>query len=434
MLIDFSISNYRSFRDEAELSMEAVGLSNYKESLIPYHSKSLLPVAAIYGKNAGGKSNLIRAMWLGVQFIRNAQRTQHEKAPVPVCPFALDSSSREKPTSFEYTYTVDGIKYRYGFSATKERIVNEYLYHAPNKQMALVFERNGQDFSFPSNSEKKKKEMIAEAVAENQLFFAVACTMNNAECIKAMRWFREQVFFSQDYADIPHMLLENQNDPNILRAITDYAKAADLGIQDMKFEIHDKEIDPLTSLPNEIPDDVRAAIANLMDVLNKSASVNTASQHMSEVKTISLHNGMDASGTRTAFPLDLADESDGTTRLMALAPAIEQTLANGGVFVVDELDRGLHPLLVEYIVAKFQNPKSNINGAQIIFTSHDTELMNMELLRRDQLYFVDKARDSGASELYSLSELSPRTTENIRKGYLLGKYGAVPELDSQEVR
>lgn len=434
MLIDFKVSNYRSFRDEAELSMEAVGLSSYKECLMPFQSRRILPVAAIYGKNAGGKSNLIRAMWLGVQFIRNAQRTQHEKAPVPVCPFALDSSSREKPTSFEYTYTVDGILYTYGFSATRERIISEYLYHAPNKQRALVFKRNGQAFSFPNNSEKKKREMIAEAVAENQLFFAIACTMNNADCIKAMRWFREQVLFSQDYADIPSMLLENQNDPNILKAITDYAKAADLGIQDMRFEIHDKEIDSQMQFLEGAPEDVRTAISNLMEALNKNASTISSSQRMSEVKAISLHTGVDDSGARTAFPLELADESDGTTRLMALAPAIERALACGGTFVVDELDRGLHPLLVEYIAGKFQNPKSNRNGAQIIFTAHDTELLNMELLRRDQLYFVDKARDSGASELYSLSALSARTSENIRKGYLLGKYGAVPELDSQEER
>ena len=143
MLIEFKFSNYRSFRDEAVLSMEATGLSTFKDSLLNYGNLRLLSGVAVYGKNGGGKSNIIRAFWLGIQFVKNAQRIQHEKAEVPVSPFLLNDYSKNEPTSFEFTYVLDGIKYIYGFSATRTKIVSEYLYHTPKGQKAID---SGRDF------------------------------------------------------------------------------------------------------------------------------------------------------------------------------------------------------------------------------------------------------------------------------------------------
>jgi hypothetical protein len=142
--------------------------------LIPYGSKKVLPAAALYGKNGGGKSNLLRAFWLGVQFVRNAQRTQHEKASIPVQPFLLNDYSQNEPTAFEFTYVQDGVKYIYGFSATRTKIVTEYLYHSPKGQKATIFERKGQEFSFPVDTEKKKKELISEA-GRNKILSSGAC-------------------------------------------------------------------------------------------------------------------------------------------------------------------------------------------------------------------------------------------------------------------
>lgn len=132
-------------------------------------------------------------------------------------------------------------------------------------------------------------------------------------------------------------------------------------------------------------------------------------------------------------PLELSDESDGTRKLMSIAPAIESVLNKGGVLIIDEIEKELHPMLVDFVVAKFQSKQSNPNGAQLIFTTHNTELMNMEILRKDQLYFADKSSEDGTSELYSISEFGTRTTDNIRKGYLLGKYGATPDIEIEEV-
>ena len=241
MLIEFSVKNYRSFRDEAVLSMEAAKSSTLKSVLIPFGGMPILPSAAIYGKNGGGKSNVIRAFWLAVQFIRNAQRTQHEKAAIPVVPFALNDYSASEPTKFSFLYTLDGIRYWYSFSATKEKVYTESLYHAPKGRKTLVFAREGQEFSF--TEAKARRKLISQVVAENQLFFSVACTMNDEACAKAMMWFREMIYFSRDYSAIRRQLLEYPNDANILRAISNYAKAADVGIEDMRFEINGKQID-----------------------------------------------------------------------------------------------------------------------------------------------------------------------------------------------
>lgn len=431
MLIEFRFKNYRSFRDEAILSMEATGLGSFKNSLISYGSLRILPGAAIYGKNGGGKSNVIRAFWLAVQFIRNAQRTQHEKAAVPVIPFALNDYSTSEPTEFTFVYTLDDIKYWYSFSATREKILTEALYHAPKGQKALVFEREGQNYTFTEN--KSQRKLIRKAVAVNQLFFSVACTMNDTACSRAMRWFREKVFFSRDYTDIPRQLLDYSNDATMLKAISEYAKAADLGIEEMQFEINSQEVSNEAVLPDTIPEGIKTALVKFMQTLSETSNNSEVRLKMGEVTATSKHKGQNKDGSQQLYTLELEDESDGTRKLMSIAPSIESVLENGGILLVDELERELHPMLVDLVVSKFQRKQSNPHGAQIVFTTHNTELLNMELLRKDQLYFVDKNQRDGASELYSISDFSTRTTDNIRKGYLMGKYGAIPNIEIEEV-
>lgn len=431
MLIEFRFENYRSFRDKVVLSMEAAGLGTFKHCLIPYGSSRLLPGVAIYGKNGGGKSNVIRAFWLAVQFIKNAQRTQHETAMVPVIPFMLNDTSKDKATVFEFTYTMDGIKYWYAFAATRERILEEWLYHAPKGQKALVFSREKQKFSFTTDNARRR--LISEAVAENQLFFSVACAMNDAACISAMKWFREKLFFSRDYTDIPRQLFDYSNDTNMLQVISEYAKAADFGIEEMQFEIDSREMREMAEFPKDMPDGLKMALTQFMQVLSETSNNAETKLKLGQVKATSYHQGKNADGGIKLYPLDLSEESDGTRKLMSISPAIESALQSGGVLLIDEIERELHPLLVEYIVAKFQSKASNPTGAQIIFTTHNTELMNMELLRKDQFYFADKNKETGSSELYSISDFFTKTTENVRKSYLSGKYGAIPNLEIEEV-
>lgn len=323
MLIRFRFGNYRSFRDENILSMEAKGNGEYKNCLLPYKKRGILPAIAVFGKNGGGKSNVIRAFWLGVQFIRNAQKTQHEKAEVPVRAFALNDYSKECPTEFEYEYLQDNVKYIYGFSATKKEIKKEYLYAAPKGQKSVIFSREGQEFLFPANGEKKMKEMIAEAVAPNQLFFSIACVMNYQPCIAAMEWFREYVHFSKDYADIPQQLLEHGEDANMLKSIVTYAKQADVGIEDISFEIKNQEISAQDSLPDNLPQGMVMALKQFAAALKDSSESAEMNLKIGGVKTSSMHRGINHAGKEELFALELADESEGTRRLMSLAPGME---------------------------------------------------------------------------------------------------------------
>lgn len=453
MLINFEFSNYRSFKNEEQLSMEALNYSAYKNSLISYkNNRSILPCIAIFGKNAGGKSNVIRALWLSVQFIRNAQRTQTENAPIPVKPFMLDDTSYQKPTSFEYTFIHNEIKYVYGFSATQEKIVREYLEYYPKGQKKKVFERQEQSFSFVQNSEKRRRSLISEAVADNQLYLSVASTMNEPVCRMAMDWFRNYVFFSRDYPDIPKQLLSYAKNDEVIQSIKEYAMNADLGINDMDFEFKEatdlisesidkidipKDKEKIESFINKygktpvksLKKNSGTALDDFLKKIDKSKTILDQDQ----VKITSFHSGLDAHGQIKQYQLDLEDESDGTRKLMSIAPDLYSVLNKGGLFLVDEIDKETHPLLVKQIVAKFLNPKTNPYNAQIVFTTHDIELLNQEMLRKDEIYFVDKNRKSGVSTLYSAADFHTNTHENLASGYLMGKYGGVPVLNIDEV-
>ena len=415
MLIEFSFSNYRSFRGKNTLSLESLK-----------KKKGLLSLVAIYGKNGGGKSNLIRAFWLAVKFICNAQMTQGAGVLVPVDPFKLNDYSTETPTSFEFIYKYKGIKYIYGFSATKEKICEEYLYHYPKGFRAQVFKRTGQEFSFIQD--KAFKQLISKAVAENQLYFSVANTMNESVCAEAMKFFTESIVFSREFEDLPGQIRLNYHNNNVLKSMKQYAQRADVGITDMKFEMKNTEIDVDDTIPEDAPPELSRALKSFVSALSDNSQVKI---QRNEIKARTYHTGISKNGEISQYELGLEDESDGTLRLMALAAAIDRTIDNGGIFVADELEKGLHPLLTEYIVNKFQNSEINKNNAQLIFTTHDTEIMRQHFLDADQFYFVDKDRQTGESELYSVDGLGKKNNADIRTGYLIGKFGGVPELGDE---
>ena len=219
----------------------------------------------------------------------------------------------------------------------------------------------------------------------------------------------------------------------MLRIISEYAKIADVGIEKMRFDFNRQEISENELFPDDLPEGVKTALLQFSRALAETSNNSEVHLKLGQITAKAYHLGINNAGKSVTFELDLSDESDGTRKLMALAPAIESTLAKGGVLLVDEIEKELHPILVNYIVSKFQSKNSNPHGAQIVFTTHNTELLNLELLRKDQIYLADKKPSDGVSELYCLSDFSTRTTDNIRKGYLLGKYGAIPNVDVEEV-
>lgn len=254
--------------------------------------------------------------------------------------------------------------------------------------------------------------------------------MNYEPCIRAMKWFRTKLFFSRDYSDLGKNLLDYSDDSEMLKSIVSIAKVADLGISDMKFEINNKIFTSLEELPEDIPfeskQQIEKALAQFKESLSGDADNVDGAIQYNELKATSFHVGVDSEQNKREYPLSLSDESDGTIRLMARATAMESAIKNGGVLIIDEIEDRLHPMLVEYIIKRFQY--KNTTNAQLIFTTHSIDIMNRELLRRDQYYLVDKNGETGVSELYSVSDFSVRNDEKVGKAYLLGKYGAVPYI------
>ncbi len=434
MLLNFKAKNYRSIKDEICIDFEATGLSEEKECFIKYNRKNYLPVISISGKNGGGKSNVIRAFWLAVQFVRNAHRTQYENAEVPVTPFEFDSHMKYMPTEFEFEYVCDDIKYKYGFSATIKEIISEYLYYWPKGQKRVVFERNRQEYIFPKNSEKKFKEMIGKAVAPNQLYFVVSCVMNYKPSIAAMKWFRNEVIFSRDYSDLSQNIFDYASDKDMLVAMTNIAKIADIGIDDVEYKFKNREIKSITDLPESLSQEQIQEIEKALRQFGESLTVSVDGKEeplrFNELQATTKHKVMNAEGRIETYPLPLFEESDGTLRIMSFGAAIEETIRKDGIFVIDEIENRLHPYFVEYIINRFQ--RQNIESkAQLLFTTHSNDILNRELLRRDQYYLVDKDANTGVTELYSLADFSPRKDENMGRAYMLGKYGAIPYIEEE---
>lgn len=428
MLLKFRTKNFRSFRDEFCLDMEATSLKDDNSSFINYNRKNFLPVVCIYGKNGSGKSNIIRAFSFAKAFILNSQITQYENVEVPVEPFLLNDYSRDVNTEFEFEFIEDGVKYIYGFSANKERIFEEYLYYFPNKRKTIIFLRTEDEYKFAINKNRDTAKMISQIVGKNQLFFTIAAIMNYEYCLKPMRWFRNKIYFSRNFEHPIHRIIENKENKDILKSIVNIAKVADLGISDMKFEFNNININDMSEL-SHIDSEIINALLEFEKNLKSNGTEGEIKISKGEIRATSMHWGINKNNEPELYELGLEDESDGTRRLMSMSPDIEACLQNGGVIFIDELEKELHPLLVEFIINKFLNKeKANVNNSQLIFTTHNLDILARELLRRDEIYFVDKDNGSGISELYSLADFKIRKDTNYYKAYILGKYGAIPNI------
>lgn len=425
MLLRFSVENYRSIKDKAVLDFEAATYKslNHDERLLKTDYGEYLPVISINGKNGGGKSNVLRAMWVAVQFIVNAHRTQTEVAEIPVTPFLLDDISRNNPTKFEFDYICEGYRYQYGFAATKKTITEEHLSIWQAGRVRTIFLREYQNYTFQANKDRGLLAMIQKAVRCNQLFLAVSNTLNYQPCISAMKWFRSKVFFSRNYADIDEGILSHYEDREMLKYVRDMILRADIGIADMSFG-EEVTKDYFDSKYRDLSQFIRQ-LKELLYIDNKK----DGSDYYDQIRILLLHTGMGDNNTNKSFPLSLADESDGTVMLMTHAMLLGKALNEGGLCVIDDIETRLHPHLIEYIVKRFQNQEKR-TGAQLLFTTNSIDILERELIGKDQYYFVDKNSRTGITELYSLCDFLEYEDEKIGRAYLIGKYGAVPYIQS----
>ena len=424
MLLRFSVSNYLSFREPQELSFAASSLKDRKEGLVacpPAPRGGALPAVVIYGPNASGKTNLLHALI----FMKHAVTESHvQGAPgggVPRAAFLLDPAGAAKPSRFEIDFVLDGVLYNYGFEASDEAFVSEWLYCFPKARARLLFERGGDGFRFGSSLQGRNR-IVSELTKPNSLFLSVSAQMDHKQLKRVFEYF-------SSIRDIPN--LGSQADlfsvishgEMITGKLIEFLNSVDQNV--VNFRLQDAEIPK---------DEFQKVFGGLYDAAKNEGALESGSpfirilDHVQSGKPLSVvqlgHKNRD--GNPVYFAPGL--ESAGTLRLMAALGLVFRDLDRGSPFLIDELDASLHTHAAEAVLALFCSPETNPHGAQLIATTHDTNLLNSPLLRRDQIWFTEKDRD-GATQLYPLTDIRTRKGDDIERAYLQGRYGAVPSDD-----
>lgn len=414
MLLQFNFKNYKSFRDDTILDLTATKISDFNSHVVSIANERVLPVAAIFGANASGKSNVqeafrymtmyvIESLEYGDEADSKKKKTKFFKPT----PFLFDNDSKNAETTFE-VYFIDsedsGAKtYNYGFSVTSSGVCEEWLNSKSKSSRGVykkIFHRHGNNIDMPGIP-TKSQENIRIALAKETLIVSLGAKLKIAKLKFIRDWF-----INNDFADFGRpienfflsQLIPNgfADDKKVQQNVVDYFSTFDPSIIGFNVEV----------LKSDNDDE---------------------DEHL---KIDAIHRLINSNQT-TSIPLQ--NESAGTLKMFALYPMLQDVLSTGGVLFVDELNARLHPLLVRTFVITFLNPEINTKHAQLIFTSHDSWQLNGNMLRRDEIWFTEKDYD-GVSTLYSLADfvdedgVKIRKDENYEKNYLLGKYGAIPTL------
>jgi AAA15 family ATPase/GTPase len=424
MLLQFSIKNFRTFKEKATLSLVA---SNYDKDTREAENINqdanfnlrILKSAVVYGANASGKSKFFEALTFMKHFVINSSKDSQKGDEIEVEPFRLNSESEKLPSEFEVVFTHKGILYRYGFEVDRSNVISEWLYYKPKTKEIELFYRDGDKFETHERNFQKGKTVIKEGlVRDNALLLSVSAQFNDSTSISVIDWFKKlKTVSGLNESGYKGFTMGRTEDPIHKERILALLKAADLGIQDINLQ--KLEMD---KLPKEMPKDLRDKIINevndekvafISDVLTTHKKYDTNQKPIENV----------------TFSLD-DDESSGTRKFFALTGPILDVIEKGYTLLVDELDSKLHPNLVCKIVSLFNSKELNRKNAQLIFNTHDTNLLSSGLFRRDQIWFTDKNK-FGEAKLYSLADFKSdevRKTESFEENYIRGKYGAVPFL------
>ncbi len=423
MLIEFTVKNSRSIKEEQVLSLVKAKGNELEDSNSFMPSvpgvAPLLRSSVIYGPNASGKSNVIRAIMQMESIVRSSASTSQEGDNIPVEPFLFDDASSNEPTEFEVVFINENIKYQYGFTATKFNIVEEWLIAypkgRPQRWFARGFDEKTQspEFKF-SEFLTGQKSVWQKATRNNALFLSTAVQLNSEQLKPVFSWFKDKLKLTRIGGWNPGFSASLCDDSTGKTRILEFLKAADFDIHDIK--IKKEKFDP-ESLPDEFP-----------DVLKEEITQQMKDKEVMDIKTVH----QTSSGKLVS--LDFDEESDGTQQFFSFAGPWIDSLNNGYVLVIDELHDNLHPRLVRYLVDLFHSEKTNPKNAQLIFTTHETSILSQDVFRRDQVWFCEKDKDQ-ATVLYPLTDFRPRKDrENIEQGYLSGRYGAFPFVSSFELK
>lgn len=376
---------------------------------------NLLTSAAVYGANASGKSNLVKAIGFMRWFVIHSSSSTQVTDAIDVDSFRLYTETVGKPSFFEIVFNLQKRIYRYGFIVDRKQVIKEWLFHTPTSQERQLFKRDSDTYNI-SNKSFKEGNGLTSKTRKNTLFLSVVSQFNGNISQNILLWFAHLGVVSGIRSDMyrEHTLqaIENKRDKqDILKIIN----KMDLGIDSIKIE--EKEVS-LDDFSDEIPESFRNM---MMQSLIEKGAISV------DIKTI--HKQFDSKGNIVAkeeFDLDI-NESEGTKKLFALIGLIWEALKNGEPLIIDELDARLHPFITKFIIKLFNDKNTNPNNAQLVFMTHDTNLLNDNLLRKDQIWFVEKDQYS-ATDLYSLVEYDITKNTDFESDYIKGKYGAIPYL------
>ena len=416
MLLRFAVANHLSIREKQELSFAASSLRDRSDGLIDCKavpSGSVLPAIVIYGANASGKSNIVNAI-AAMQGMVLWSHTQGEPGGgVPRDAFKLDSTCSQTPSRFEIDFVIDDVRYHYGFETTDEAFAAEWLYAFPGSHGRKMFERDNSGFKF-GRWLKGQNNNIAKLTRPNSLFLSAAAQNSHEQLSKIYEYFRSIEFAST--ISIPGTTASarftgDDPDPRVI----DFLTSIDTGV----IGYQKREID--------ISEEDRAMRRDIFSLIEKfsGGTVKVEPDKFDKHVAIELaHRGRQGESVY----LDLDSESAGTRRLLIVLGLAYQALDEGTLLCIDEVDASLHTYASEAVVKLFCRPNINRNGAQLIATTHNTNLMKSSVLRRDQLWFTEKTPE-GATELYPLTDIRTRKGDNIELGYLQGRFGALPSDD-----
>ncbi len=410
MLIEFSVKNFLSFKNKVTLSMEKGNGDENPDNIISTSNIKLLKTTAIYGANASGKSNILKALTYAILMVRNSSLIPIGGKWTFIKPFLFDEESKNNPSEFEFIFIVNNIKYRYFFSADANKVYDEVLEAYYSQKPTNIFTRTKTNI-YEFNNDKNKLEELSTNNTENKLFLSTATTWNYDKTKEAYLWFVNAIDTYDSFDNITYKDLINYSkyEGDIKKFSLELLKEADILIKDINVDYEEKEIDGTT-----------------VDMIVPPLARNGEEFKVRNVNIELEHEVIDDSNNKHTYKLNFNDESSGTRVLFALAPFLKRAFETTKVIIVDELEKSLHPALVEFIVKLFNNKKINKANSQLIFTTHTTNLLNLDILRRDQIWFTEKNPENGISDLYPLDSFSVRKDENIEKGYINGRYGAIP--------
>lgn len=420
MLLQFSVNNFKSFKDMAVLSMEPSADKELPGNLTLIGKNRCLNTIAIFGANAAGKSNVFTALTAAILLVRRSNSRQVIDPLVEIIPFKFDEESIRKPTTFEFVFIAEGKKYVYGFSATQKAVQREYLYVFNSSKASTIFERTDVNtYKFTSPALKRELQPLTERNTENKLFLATATAWNCEATRIPYLWFETKInTYSIDSDQLISQtapMFDNDADNSLRKFTNMILHEADINIDDFNIEFKDISQEQFLQ---QVPQELRGLISTIPAAMNKAVKIET------------VHSIVD-DGIAKQYNLSLMEESQGTRNLFLFSPVLKRAFETGETLCIDEFDASLHPMLVRYLFSLFNNPDINKAHAQLIVSSHSLVLMSLKNLRRDQIYFVEKDRKTGKSELYSLDEFSPRKEENVRKAYMLGRYGSIPDIPEE---